>query len=971
MSHRGGEDRRPRWQDRRHDRGPSDRQRGPPGSAGQDRYHQGRTGHKRGREEGPPEDPKRAVIRSLLRLGEPQDSRDTPEGTIMPAVNALRRELGRKTPGLEELVIEAAVGASTKTTHLALVVGLLRLWEQKWVDALAAAAVEDCSRALAAGGPGRDRARLLVRWLACLVAPGVVSGASVARLLGELLDAARAGAEAGAGDGGGAAWQPWADHLAYCAVAALPWAGGDLADAAPDELGAVLEAAEAYMAARPAARDEGLSPWLPGILPEGDAVSGADSGGASFLGELWDAVRACQQEHSWQVASVPRGLASTFAQQLARGAEGDGAPPPFELPRLDPPRAPPAGAAASGTALRAAYPPRGGLVLLPRDKVECGRPSVERFVQEEYILDSIAAYDGRRVELASLLVSRLPLPYDGTGVLVETLLGAMARLPAPALRQVAYATLLMDVCKLARESPKYMAAWVRAAYDRAGALDPELRGRVAEYLAHHLSNFQWLWGWERWDAVLAQPPGHPQRAFCADVLRRMVGLSYWEHLKDGWAEAVDPETRATQRIKKFLPAEWEGMLGPKPEIAPLPGTEPAVQQQPQQQDADMQEAAAAKGEQQEAEEQQQQQRQQQQQEAEVEAITPETEWAVRLLSVLRSRKSQGLPHSVQDVRAWMHETGMQEQLGGPAAAATAAVRAVLAAGAKTPTHLAVMVERYGALLRGLADDADTAAGMQAGAAGGPGSAALLGAVAAGYARHPARLALAVDRLQSAGIVSPAAVVAWALQWEWLQLGPPRDPTRAGALLGMLRGALAAALSAEGAAHEEAERQGADVREAEAQLRAAAEEVERIRERDSLAAIADGADGAQRSSARLDFALRAEAAATARHGAARDVLEQLTAKVTAAGPALHEALLALYSGLASRLAAGSDGDGGEDGSGGAADGPRAQALAQARSFARWLALPSQAVAGELRALLQAGSAAEDARQALLGPLGLLD
>jgi len=81
-------------------------------------------------------------------------------------------------------------------------------------------------------------------------------------------------------------------------------------------------------------------------------------------------------------------------------------------------------------------------------------------------------------------------------------------------------------------------------------LPPQLRGRLADYLAHHLSNFQWLWGWERWEAVLAQPPGHPQRAFCCDVLQRMVGLSYWEHLKEGWAQAVDPETRESLRIKK-------------------------------------------------------------------------------------------------------------------------------------------------------------------------------------------------------------------------------------------------------------------------------------------------------------------------------------------------------------------------------------------------------------------------------------
>lgn len=59
--------------------------------------------------------------------------------------------------------------------------------------------------------------------------------------------------------------------------------------------------------------------------------------------------------------------------------------------------------------------------------------------------------------------------------------------------------------------------------------------------------------------MLDQPPGHPQRAFCADVLQRMVGLSYWEHLKDGWAQAVDPETRQTRPIKKVGGCFWRGL----------------------------------------------------------------------------------------------------------------------------------------------------------------------------------------------------------------------------------------------------------------------------------------------------------------------------------------------------------------------------------------------------------------------------
>jgi hypothetical protein len=77
--------------------------------------------------------------------------------------------------------------------------GLVRLTDREWVDALVARGVAECDGALAAGGAGRDRARLLVRWLACLAKPGVISGASAAQVLADLLAAAIDAAAAGGG----------------------------------------------------------------------------------------------------------------------------------------------------------------------------------------------------------------------------------------------------------------------------------------------------------------------------------------------------------------------------------------------------------------------------------------------------------------------------------------------------------------------------------------------------------------------------------------------------------------------------------------------------------------------------------------------------------------------------------------------------------------------------------------------------
>ena len=140
-------------------------------------------------------------------------------------------------------------------------------------------------------------------------------------------------------------------------------------------------------------------------------------------------------------------------------------------------------------------------------------------------------------------------------------------------------------------------------------MDPHLRLRLAEWLAYHLSNFEYVWPWTKWQHVLAapaydgqrwvggwnvacfgwlqgsaprgvltaaaqqqifnacsrahahacsspQPPlPAPRRRFCVAVLNRLVRLSYWE------------------RIQSVLPEEFRQLLPPKPEVAALPAAE--------------------------------------------------------------------------------------------------------------------------------------------------------------------------------------------------------------------------------------------------------------------------------------------------------------------------------------------------------------------------------------------------------------
>jgi len=69
----------------------------------------------------------------------------------------------------------------------------------------------------------------------------------------------------------------------------------------------------------------------------------------------------------------------------------------------------------------------------------------------------------------------------------------------------------VDVCKLVPTFPRSMSACVRECFSRLGAMDPELRGRLSDWLAYHLSNFEFMWPWDKWRAVLDAPPHNAQR----------------------------------------------------------------------------------------------------------------------------------------------------------------------------------------------------------------------------------------------------------------------------------------------------------------------------------------------------------------------------------------------------------------------------------------------------------------------------
>lgn len=87
----------------------------------------------------------------------------------------------------------------------------------------------------------------------------------------------------------------------------------------------------------------------------------------------------------------------------------------------------------------------------------------------------------------------------------------------------------VDVCKLMATFPRSMSACVRECFARMDVMDPELRMRLADWLAYHLSNFEFMWPWDKWKHVLDMPPHHSQRCptlLCSSFIQLSISIRH-------------------------------------------------------------------------------------------------------------------------------------------------------------------------------------------------------------------------------------------------------------------------------------------------------------------------------------------------------------------------------------------------------------------------------------------------------------
>lgn len=390
---------------------------------------------------------------------------------------------------------------------------------------------------------GRFESVPLIRCLSQLVAYGIVDPKSLWDILDDVVKIA---GEILSGDLPGA-FQPYTDHLICLALGALPFGGEELLCSVPDKFNQLLNRCSKYVDNRPYQTNDGLKPFA-GKVGDDDQMFLSDCGAASHLTEMLRAIEEMRERSGYSFDTIPR-LASFYEEDLLSNTTMITLRPVSMSGRLSPQTT---NADTIARDIIEWYPPRGIIRFLKEEHTKGDRLLIERIIAEDYFLHTMHYFEGDRVECAKRLARSMPLNYAYDPLLCEVIFGQMLRLPDMEFKTVMYGTLMVDLCKLVATFPRAMSACVRECFSRMSIIDPYLRQRLAEWLAYHVSNYDFAWPWQKWSHVLDAPKYDCQRRFCADVIARMIRLSYWD------------------RIHDVLPEQFRELLPPKPQIQDLP-----------------------------------------------------------------------------------------------------------------------------------------------------------------------------------------------------------------------------------------------------------------------------------------------------------------------------------------------------------------------------------------------------------------
>ena len=128
----------------------------------------------------------------------------------------------------------------------------------------------------------------------------------------------------------------------------------------------------------------------------------------------------------------------------------------------------------------------------PEGPILPGQHSIERWLIEEQLRHIMMSNHEERKECAAQLLSyplknKIPLEY----IIVEVMFGELFRLPNPLCLEIAYGSIMIELCKLQPSTmPQVLAQATELLYERIDLMNKTCFDRFVNWFSYHLSNFQ-------------------------------------------------------------------------------------------------------------------------------------------------------------------------------------------------------------------------------------------------------------------------------------------------------------------------------------------------------------------------------------------------------------------------------------------------------------------------------------------------
>ncbi|KAI9687586.1 MAG: hypothetical protein M1822_002196 [Bathelium mastoideum] len=140
---------------------------------------------------------------------------------------------------------------------------------------------------------------------------------------------------------------------------------------------------------------------------------------------------------------------------------------------------------------------------------------------------------GRQFDVLRELASEGKRTWKPEDMAVDAVFSQLFLLPTPEHRLIYFHSVITECCKVAPAAvAPSLGRAIRFLYRNIDYMDLELVYRFLDWFAHHLSNFEFRWKWTEWTDNVEKSNLHPKKAFVVGAIDKEIRLSFAKRIRE-------------------------------------------------------------------------------------------------------------------------------------------------------------------------------------------------------------------------------------------------------------------------------------------------------------------------------------------------------------------------------------------------------------------------------------------------------